>query len=64
MRKNAPQVTLPGSKMSARGLEQRAFQDRSVREPRNADVAGVIEEEFGKYRIFYRGTSREKLDFL
>ncbi len=51
MRKNAPQVTLPGSKMSARGLEQRAFQDRSVRKSRNADVAGVIEEEFGKYLI-------------
>ena len=37
--------------MSARGLEQRAFQDRSVRKSRNADVSGVIEEEFGKYLI-------------
>ncbi len=51
MRKNAPQVTLPASKTSARGLDQRAFQDRSVRKTQNADVSGVIEEEFGKYLI-------------
>lgn len=51
MRKNAPQVTLSGSKMSVRGLEQRAFQDRSVRKTRNADVSEVIEVEFGKYLI-------------
>ncbi|WP_170335036.1 hypothetical protein [Ruegeria arenilitoris] len=51
MRKNTPQVTLPDSKMSAHGLEQRAFQDRSVRKTRNADVSGVVEVEFGKYLI-------------
>ncbi|WP_157054203.1 hypothetical protein [Ruegeria sp. 6PALISEP08] len=51
MRKNAPPVTLRSPKKSTRGLEQRAFQDRSVRKSRNADVSGVIEEEFGKYLI-------------
>ncbi|WP_147235149.1 hypothetical protein [Ruegeria sp. A3M17] len=50
-RKNAPPVTLQGSKSSAQGLEQRSFQDRSVRKSRNADVSGVIEEEYGKYLI-------------
>ena len=51
MRKKVPQVTRPGSKISARGLEQRAFQDRSVRKSRNADVSGVVEVEFGRYLI-------------
>ncbi|TMV10314.1 hypothetical protein FGK63_04420 [Ruegeria sediminis] len=51
MRKKAPQVSLQASKTSVRGMEERAFQDRSVRKSRNADVSGVIEEEFGKYLI-------------
>ncbi|WP_300074665.1 hypothetical protein [uncultured Ruegeria sp.] len=33
------------------GLEQRAFQDRSVRRKRGADVSGITEEEYGKYWI-------------
>ncbi|WP_319545750.1 hypothetical protein [Ruegeria conchae] len=51
MRNRAPQVSLQNAKLSVLGREQRDFQDRSVRKSRNADVSGVIEEEFGKYLI-------------
>ncbi|NOE34449.1 MULTISPECIES: hypothetical protein [unclassified Ruegeria] len=51
MRKSTPQVSLRHPKSAIRDLEQRAFQERSVRKSRNADVAGVIEEQFGKYLI-------------
>ncbi|WP_170397750.1 hypothetical protein [Ruegeria arenilitoris] len=51
MRNKAPQISLQSTKASALGMEQREFQDRSVRKSRNADVSGVIEEEFGKYLI-------------
>ena len=51
MRNRAPQVSLQNAKASVLGREQREFQDRSVRKSRNADVSGVIEEEFGRYLI-------------
>ncbi len=51
MSKKSPQVTLHGLETSARGEEQRTFQDRSIRHARNADVSATTEVEFGRYLI-------------
>ncbi|WP_299085629.1 hypothetical protein [uncultured Ruegeria sp.] len=51
MRKKDFHVTLQNSATIGLGLEQRTFQDRSVRKKGVADVSGITEEEFGKYWI-------------